>query len=156
MDLGVQAIDVALWLLDFPSVERVTARFHGKGAVEDSAVVLMGLEEGVTVSVEATWELMEDRDRHAVYVLGTAGSAGTTPFRVVKELETGLTDVTPPLDTAAGSVYTAAYRQEWAEFLRLVRGEKELVVEDAQVDLMRVVEACYRSAAEGREVTLGD
>lgn len=154
MDLGVQAIDLALWLLDFPRVERVTARFHGKGAVEDSAVVLMGLEEGVTVSIEATWELMEDRDRHAVYVLGTSGSAGTTPFRVVKELETGLTDVTPPLDTAAGNVYTAAYRQEWAEFLRLVRGEKELVVEDAQVELMRVVEACYRSAAEGREVSL--
>ena len=156
MDLGVQALDVALWLLDFPRVERVVARFHGDGPVEDSAVVLLGAEGGTTISMEATWELMEERDRHSVYALGTSGSAGTAPFRVVKDLETGLSDVTPPLDAAAGSVYTASYRQEWAEFLRRVRGEKEQVLEDAQIELMRVIEACYRSVREGREVALDE
>ncbi len=152
MDLGVQAIDVALWLLDFPRVERVTARFHGSGEVEDSAVVLMALEGDATISVEATWELHEERDRHSLFVLATNGSAEMAPFRVLKELETGLTEVTPPLDT--GNPYTASYRQEWAEFLRLVRGEKPLEVEEEQVGLMRIVEACYRSAEEGREVVL--
>lgn len=155
MDLGVQAIDLALWLLDFPHVTRVTAHFHGSGDVEDSAVALMALEGGATASVEATWELREERDRHAVYAVGTAGSAGITPFRVLKEMETGLTDVTPPLDTSLGNPYTVSYRQEWAEFLRFVRGEKPREVEEEQVDLMRVVEACYRSAEEGREVVLG-
>lgn len=154
MDLGVQAIDLALWLLDYPAVERVTARFHGAGDVEDSAVVLMALAGGATASVEATWELMEERDRHSAYVLGTRGSAGTTPFRVLKELETGLADVTPPLDVGLGSLYTASYRQEWAEFLRLVRGEKPLEPEEDHVRLLEVVEACYRSAAEGREVAV--
>lgn len=154
MDLGVQAIDLALWLLDYPLVERVTARFHGAGDVEDSAVVLMALAGGATASVEATWELMEERDRHSAYVLGTRGSAGTTPFRVLKELETGLADVTPPLDVGSGSLYTASYRQEWAEFLRLVRGEKPLEPEEDHVRLLQVVEACYRSAAEGREVAV--
>lgn len=154
MDLGVQAIDLALWLLGFPTVERVTARFHGSGEVEDSAVVLMSLEGGVTVSIETTWELMEERDRHSLYVLGSRGAAGTSPFRVLKELETGLTDVTPPLDAMGPNPYTASYRQEWAEFLRYVRGEKPLEVEDAQVALMRAVEACYESAREGREVVL--
>lgn len=152
MDLGTQAIDLALWLLGFPTVERVVARFHGDGDVEDSAVVLMVLEGGATASVEATWELMEERDRHSAYVLGTRGSAGTTPFRVLKEMETGLTDVTPPLGTGLGSLYTAAYRQEWAEFLRLVRGEKPLELWEDQVRLLEVVEACYRSVDEGREV----
>lgn len=152
MDLGVQAIDVALWLLDFPRLERVTARFHGSGEVEDSAVVLMALEGDATISVEATWELHEERDRHSLFVLATNGSAEMAPFRVLKELETGLTEVTPPLDT--GNPYTASYRQEWAEFLRLVRGEKPLEVEEEQVGLMRIVEACYRSAEEGREVVL--
>lgn len=152
MDLGVQALDLALWLLGFPAVESVMARFHGRGAVEDSAVVLLGLEGGATASIEATWELMEERDRHSTYVLGTQGSAGTAPFRVLKELETGLTDVTPPLDPGPGGLYTASYRQEWAEFLRLVRGEKPREVEEDQVALLRVVEACYRSAEQGREV----
>jgi hypothetical protein len=34
-----------------------------------------------------------------------------------------------------------------------VRGEKPLEVQAEQVRLMRALEACYRSAREGREVT---
>lgn len=155
MDLGVQAIDLALWLLDFPRVERVVARFHGAGEVEDTAVVLLSAEGGTTVSVEVTWEHQEEKDEHSLYALGTWGSASLSPFRVRRKLETGLTDVTPPLESSHDKVYTDSYRQEWAEFLRLVRGEKAGdvgKVEEEQVELMRVVEACYRSVEEGREV----
>lgn len=152
MDLGVQAVDLALWLLDFPRVDRVSARFHRRRKVEDSAMALLSLEGDTTVSVEVTWELMEERDRHGVYVFGTSGSAGTSPFRVQKELETGLSDVTPPLDVGEGGLYTASYRQEWAYFLRRVRGERPVEVEKDQVHLMETLEACYRSAEEGREV----
>lgn len=152
MDLGAPAVDVALWLLGYPELERVSARFHGRGEVEESAMVLIGVVDGPTISVQVTWELMEERDRHGVYLHGTSGSGGTSPFRVRRELETGLTDVTPPLDTDRGGLYTASYRQEWAEFLRRVRGEVPLVFEDEQVRLMEVLEACYRSAREGREV----
>lgn len=152
MDLGVQAVDIALWLLGYPAVDRVSARFHRRRDVEDSATALLSLETGTTLSVEATWELMEERDRHGVYVFGTEGSASTTPFRVLRELETGLTNVTPPSDPGQGGPYTAAYRQEWAYFLRRVRGEREVEAEREQVALMRTIEACYRSAEEGREV----
>ncbi|HKK27297.1 MAG TPA: Gfo/Idh/MocA family oxidoreductase [Gemmatimonadota bacterium] len=154
MDLGVQAIDLALWLAGYPRVERVSARVHRREEVEDSAVVLMAIEDGSTVSVEVTWELMEDRDRHAVYVLGTRGSASTSPFRVLKELETGLTEVTPPLDVAPSGLYTAAYRQEWAYFLRRVRGERPREVQEDQIHLLEVVEACYASVEEEREVSV--
>lgn len=154
MDLGVQAIDVALWLLDFPPVERAVARFHGPEPVEDSGVALLAIEGGATVEVEASWELPEERDRHALSVLATGGSAGIAPFRVLKEMETGLTNVTPPLDTSLGNPYTASYRQEWAEFLRMVRGEKPRELPTEQVEVMRVVEACYRSVEEDREIAL--
>lgn len=153
MDLGVQAVDVVLWLLGYPEVDRISARLHRSGRVEDSAVVLMGVPDGPTISVEVTWELKEEKDRHGIYVLGSRGSGSTGPFRVLKELETGLTEVTPPLDTDRGGLYTGAYRQEWAEFLRRVRGEVPLVFEDEQVRLMEIVRACYRSAREGREVS---
>lgn len=152
MDLGVQAIDLALWVAGLPRVERVSARVHRREEVEDSAMVLIAVEDGSTMSVEVTWELMEDRDRHAAYVLGTRGSATTSPFRVLKELETGLTDVTPPLDVGPAGLYTTAYRQEWAYFLRRVRGERPLEDQEDQVHLLEVLEACYRSVAEEREV----
>lgn len=154
MDLGTQAVDAALWLLGYPELQRISARFHGDGEVEDSAVVLMGVPDGPTISVEVTWELREEKDRHGIYVLGSRGAGSTDPFRVLKELETGLTDVTPLLDTDRGGLYTGSYRQEWAEFLRRVRGEVPRVFEDEQVQLMEVLEACYQSAREGREVTL--
>jgi len=159
MDLGVQAIDLALWTLGFERVVRVSARAHRRDRgedsgdrVEDSAMALLSLESGATVSVEVTWELMEERDRQGLYAFGTQGSASISPFRVLKELETGLSEVTPPLNVEPGSLYTAAYRQEWAYFLRRVRGERPREVARDQVHLLETIEACYRSIAEEREV----
>ncbi len=154
MDLGAQALDLAWWLLDFPTIERVTASLHRVEGVEETAIVMVGVDGGRTLAVEVSWELMEATDRRALYAFGTRGSARTTPFRVMSEMETGLTDVTPPLGVDSASLYTASYRQEWAEFLRFVRGEKPLVVQDEQIALLRVVEACYRSADEGHEVAV--
>lgn len=152
MDLGVQALDVALWILGYPEVERVSAGIHPVAAVEDTAAAFLALAGGTTVQLEVSWELRDERDRHELRVLGTLGSAGTSPFLVRTEMETGLSDVTPPLDVGESGLYTASYRQEWAEFLRIVRGEKPLEVQAEQVPLMRALEACYRSAREGCEV----
>lgn len=154
MDLGVQALDTALWLLGYPDVERVSARTHPAEGVEDSAAALLRLDGGATLQLEISWELRAERDRHSLLLLGTEGSAGVPPFRVRREMETGLTDVTPPIDVDESVLYTAAYRREWAEFLRFVRGEKPLAYPSEQIRLMRVVEACYRSAREGCEVTV--
>lgn len=154
MDLGVQALDAALWLLGYPDVQRVSARTHPAGGVEDSAAAFLALEGGTALQLEVSWELRAERDRHAIRLLGTLGSAGVSPFRVRKEMETGLTDVTPPLDVDESGLYTAAYRREWTEFLRFVRGDKPLDYPSEQIRLMCVVEACYRSAQEGCEVTV--
>lgn len=153
MDLGVSAMDAALWLLDFPPVQRVTAHFHEGGRVEESAAVLMRLAGELTVSIEVTWELMAEGSQHGLFALGSQGSAETPPLKLLKEMETGPADVTPPLDEE-GNLYTASYRHEWETFLRLVRGDEQAGVPRDQVELMRVVEACYRSAREGREVEL--
>lgn len=152
MDLGVSAADAALWLLDFPEVERVTAHFHQGDRVEASAAALLRLEGGTTVSIEASWELLEEGSRSGLFALGTRGSAEAPPLKMLKEMETGPADVTPPLEVDEGNVYTESYRHEWESFLRRVRGEEGPDDGREQVELMRVVEACYRSAREGREV----
>ena len=152
MDLGAQAVDIAMWILDYPAVERVTAGLGDSGdAVEASAFVLIELEGGRTVTVEVTWELPDEKDRHEVVVIGTRGTARTSPFRVQSRMETGIVDVTPPLSKKGPSLYTDSYRQEWAEFLRMVRGETEGYAPDEQVDLMRILEACYESAEAGQD-----
>lgn len=152
MDLGTQAIDLVLWSLDFPAVERVAARLHRVGDVDASAAVQLALGTGATAAVEVSWELVHERDRHLLYVLGTHGSARSTPFQVQRITESGLMDVTPPMDWPPTQLYTRSYRQEWAQFLRIVRGEAAAGAPDDQVQVMRVVESCYRSATEGCEI----
>ena len=154
MDLGAQALDVLLWVLDYPAVERLSARLHGEGEVETSAVVHLALEGGTSASIEVTWELIDEKDRHTVAVLGTRGSAYSFPLQLLTETESGVMDVTPPIDRPPSDLYTDSYRQEWGDFLRFVRGEKPLGSQEDQVRLLEVLEACYASAREGREVAL--
>lgn len=156
MDLGIQAVDLALWMLHYPAPERVTAytRAGRGGDVEDSAVVLLRTKTGVTMSIEVTWELIAARDRHTLYLLGTQGSGSISPFAVHKEAETGILDVTPPLPEGKENVYTASYREELSYFLAVLRGERSADLPADQEILMRVIEACYVSAAEGREVVM--
>ncbi|MGB5301559.1 MAG: Gfo/Idh/MocA family oxidoreductase [Gemmatimonadota bacterium] len=154
MDLGAQALDVLLWILDYPVVERVCARLHGVGDVETSAVVHLAMAGGASASVEVTWELIDERDRHSVVVLGDRGSAYSYPLQLLTETESGVMDVTPPIDRPPAELYTDSYRQEWGDFLRHVRGEKPHGAQEDQVRLIEVLEACYQSAREGHEVIL--
>jgi len=155
MDLGAQALDVALWTLDYPDVERVRARTWGRpDAAETGAVVQLALADSVTVTVEVSWELADERDHHELYVLGSDGTAGSLPLRVTRRDPGGIVDVTPPTSRPARTLYQDSYRQEWAEFLRYVRGEKPIEPPVDQIALAAVLDACYESAVEDREIEL--
>ncbi len=154
MDLGVQVLDLALWTLDHPKVDRIVAHLHrGEGIeVEDSAALLCTLVDGPILNIEVTWSMLDRRDRHYMQVLGTHGAGSLTPFAVYKELEQGLVDVTPLLSPAPGNAYTASYRQLMQHFIDSAQGTRPIELPYDQVDLMRLIQLAYTAAAEGREV----
>lgn len=155
MDLGAQTLDLALWILGYPEVTRVLARTWGPPeGVETGASVQLALAGGGAVTAEVTWELVADQDHHQVFVVGSEGTADSSPFRITRHGVSGIADVTPPLSRPASALYRDSYRQEWAEFLRGVRGEKSFEGPDDQVRLLEILEACYRSAEKGEEVGL--
>ncbi len=154
MDLGAQALDMALWSVGYPEVRRASARLHGDAGAESSAFIHLATETGPTVDVEVTWELIHDRDVHELTILGSGGSAESTPLRVHRRVETGIVDVTPPVTRGPTALYRDSYRQEWAHFLRIVRGEIPIEAESSQIALLEVLEACYRSADTHSEVSL--
>lgn len=157
MDLGLQMLDLCLWMLDYPVPERIVAQLHGRsGEVEDSAVLLLHLEGGRVINLEVTWALIAERERQYVHIFGDSGSASLGPLKVYKEMDSGLLDVTPQLMPGRENQFTASYRLELAHFLDVVRGEEPAQPPTEQVALMRVIEAAYRSAEEGREVSLRD
>lgn len=154
MDLGTQVLDLCLWLLNYPRVQRLVAHLHpGEGMeVEDSAAVMLWVENGPVLALEVTWSLLSQRDRHYLQLLGTTGSASISPVAVYKEVEHGLLDLTPQLPPGRENLYTASYRRELSHFVDVVRGEQPIELPREQIELMRLVTLAYRSAAEGREV----
>ena len=114
----------------------------------------LGFASSGSVTAEVSWELADDRDHHELFVLGTEGTADSVPLRITRRDAGGIVDVTPPTSRRAGDLYQDSYRQEWAEFLRYVRGEKPLESPVDQIALAAVLEACYASAEKDREIEL--
>ena len=156
MDLGVQTLDLAMWFLDFPAPQSVFAHMHpGEGMeVEDTVAIVVRLKSGAAVSLSLSWSLVAERDRHYMRLLGTRGSGSIQPLAVFKELDHGMLDVTPQVPPGRENMYTASYREELTDFVQTALGNRPYVPPSEQVMLMQIVEAAYRSAAEGREVEL--
>jgi len=158
MDLGVTNIDACLWILGYPAPERLTAYLldRDEDGVDDSAVVLMRLEGNLTCAVEVSWDLAAIKDRHELVALGSEGFGSLSPFVVQRETAGKIVDVTPRLgpDSNNENVYRASYRRELEYYLGAVRGERQEPLPKEQEVLMGIVDACYRSTEEGREIVL--
>ena len=157
MDLGVQILDLAWWLLGFPKASSVYASMYlAPGSeLEDSATVVLRLASGGCISLSVCWSTIANRDFHHLRLLGTRGSGTIAPLAVFKELETGMIDVTPQLPTYREHLYTASYRNELRYFLDAARGSQPPPRPREQIELMRLVSLAYQSATERREVEVG-
>jgi predicted dehydrogenase len=157
MDLGVQTLDLCLWMLGFPEAVSVMTQMHYPDGmeVEDTAGIIVRMKNGAGISLTVSWSLVAERDRHYMRMLGTRGSGAISPLAVFKEIETGqMIDVTPNVSLGRENLYTASYRQELTHFIRVATGESDEPLPREQVQIMRIVEAAYRSFTEKREVEL--
>lgn len=158
MDLGVPILDLAFWLVGYPRITRVTAVFRsGDAEVEEAATVFAVSESGIAFSVEVSWNLFEEADRHYCRVMGTEGTGSLPPLNIHKQLGGRPVNVTPRQPTARGGegIFQNAYRRLLDQFVRAVLGKADSPLPVEQVHLMEVVAAAYRSAKEGREIHLG-
>ncbi len=180
VDLGVHVLDYALHLLGEPKVLSVSAATyselgrHGRGGdekysamatqsafeVEDFASAFVRLEGGGTLVLETGWAAYrEQEDLLDFQVYGTEGGASLTAvgasknpvadLRVFTEKDGHNADWTPEVSPGAG------HQAVIGDFLAAVRGGPEVWgAHDGSLALSRarVIDACYRSAAEQREV----
>lgn len=157
MDLGIQMLDLALWLLDMPRVVSVSASAHPKPTretLETTATALLRLEGGCVLSLEVAWGLLVAKDMAYVNLFGEKGAALLHPLRLHKEKRGSLVDVTPAL-RAPRNLYKQSYEHEIRHFVECARGSlwPDSPGEDA-LALLEISEALYRSAGEGKEVVL--
>ncbi|MDR0787612.1 MAG: Gfo/Idh/MocA family oxidoreductase [Gemmatimonadota bacterium] len=157
MDLGVQMLDLALWLLGFPEPARVVAHLHAmdNGDVEDSALVMLELTDGRVIDLEATWALIADREHEYLRVLGSRGSGVFPPLRIFQEGEQGVRNLAPAIADSGENQFTATYRRELELFCEAVRAGTRMDTPVDQITLMTIVEGAYRSAETRSEVRFG-
>ena len=157
MDLGVPALDLALWVLGYPEVERVSAVTPGDGFdVEEEAHLYAVTRNGIALSLAASWRFHGADDRHRFQVLGSEGAAQLSPLAVFREESGRAVDVTPrqPIPQGGEDLYTNGYRRLLDHFVRVAAGQDSAEPPAEQYILMSLIEAAYESAREGREVTL--
>jgi predicted dehydrogenase len=154
LDQGLPMVDLAMWLADYPAPVRVWAHMdRPRGtAVEESALVTLECESGVAFTFDISWAYVGYDERWWFETLSSRGSARLAPLRVVKELNSKPTDVSPGGAAARESSFNQSYRAELAHFLSVVREETPYEAPSDQIILHKVIEAAYRSADEGKEV----
>jgi predicted dehydrogenase len=159
MDLGVQILDLAFWLVGYPRITRVSAVLQrADDCVENAANLFAVADSGTVFTVEVSWSLFADADRHYARVMGTDGSGSMPPLEIQKQLGGRPMNVTPRQPTPRGgeNPFTNAYRRLLDQFVRAAAGECDIPPPTEQVHLMEVMQAAYRSAELGQEVGLGE
>ena len=154
---GFPLVDLALWLADFPEPVRVNAhmdRGRGVGTVEDAMLVHVECAGGTSFSFDVSWAYVGQEERWWFEVLSARGSARLAPLRVVKMLNGKPTDVSPSGAAARESVFLQSYRAELAHFIAVVNEATPYDAPEDQLVVMKLIEAIYKAAEEGREVRL--
>lgn len=183
-DIGVHVLDYALHLLGEPKVLSVSASTHselgpqGRGGnarytamntnfafeVEDFASAFLRFEGGGTLILEAGWATYrEPEDLMDFTIYGTDGGA---ELRAVGASNTPVADLRIFKDDAKGGGNAdyapvaqpgLAHQAVADDFVAAIRGgESVWGAHDGSLALgrARIIDACYRSAAELREVRL--
>ena len=109
---------------------------------------------GMSFSFDVSWSYVGQEERWWFEVLSGRGSARLAPLRVVKMLNGKPTDVSPSGAAARESVFLQSYRAEFAHFIAVVNEDTPYEPPDDQLTVIRLMEAIYKAAEEGKEVRL--
>lgn len=181
IDLGVHVMDLTRYLTGGPKPiaaygitdhslgkKRAAAKFaKGEGAwqvvnnlglkfentSEDFVSAYVKFDNGMTLQVEASFNLNLKNDTGTVELFGTEGGAKLTPnVEIYTDMDGQLVDIMPTGNTGFDG---EAFNREVKGFLACVREGAECnAPAEAGIQLMKIIDAIYKSAEEHREVTI--
>jgi predicted dehydrogenase len=179
IDLGVHMLDLALWLIGDPRVLSVSAasyaalgprgrgffpgrRFQFQGSVptfdvEDFLTAFLRLETGATLVLEVSWAGYTHKgDRFFVHLWGDEGGAEMDVLDYTHEdtlrIYTDTGGVRTEIRPETGGDRDSSANSEFARAVRQGQAVSPTVEEGLRI--LRIIEAIYRSATDGREVKL--
>jgi predicted dehydrogenase len=157
IDLSILLLDLALWLLNYPSVLNVSTQnyFLNTKHVEDSSISLLRCKNNAVITMETSWSLPLEKDLFYLNVYGTKGNASLNPFRINKKIDEQFMDLTPSQTESSLGLFKKSYQNELKSFIGAVRGLNP-IFSPAQEALsrMKVIDAMYLSASKKSEVSI--
>jgi predicted dehydrogenase len=175
IDIGVHALDLALWFLGHPepaSVYGVTYRKFGNRSgvynpwgswdpksfdVEDAAFAMIRFRNGAMLQLECSWALNIEKSTSQTVLCGTEGGAQLHPFKIFQERHGTILDVAVPegVTEGQGGRDEPAHVLEIQGFVKAVReGRDPLVRPEQALMVSRIVDAIYASDEAGGAVPL--
>lgn len=162
IDIGVYRIDVMLWLLGYPRVTSVLCSTYqgiGKPAeaplvqtVEDHAVVMFSCENGASGVLEIAWASNVNA-ANATIVLGTEAALRFDPLTKITIGANGLPTEERLLGRSDRDV--GELGDVTTQFVRgVLDGRQPETPAREALEVARVIDAAYRSAATGQAVSL--
>lgn len=157
LDLGIVMLDLALWMLGYPEVKRVSADAfkHRTKSVEDTALVSITLKDASRVHFEVSWTMSLDEDVYFCHVFGPEGNASLNPLRIHKDLNGTVANLAPTKQEPPQTYLRRSYENELRHFIGAIQERHPVVsTADEAVQRMKIVEAVYRSARLGKEIAI--
>jgi predicted dehydrogenase len=157
IDLGIVMLDMAFWMMGYPGVKAVSARgfSHTTKQVEDTSIVNITMGNGSLINIEVSWSLPVQDDLYYCHVYGTEGTASLNPLRINKELNGNVVNLAPTKMDPPQYLFKRSYENELKHFLGAVKGVHPIIsTAEEAVQRMKIVDAVYKSAKTGREVTI--
>jgi predicted dehydrogenase len=168
IDIGVHMLDIAWWLCGCPQPLTVSgttrAAFgpRGKGAgnwgiagggtfdVEDFAAALIRCEGGITINVEVSWAIHSRKDSMWCQIFGEEGGAEWGENAAIfRDIENVPTTLSPELGASD------PWRGQCEHFVQSILNDTTPDPDVRQgVQMMKMLEAVYKSAESGREVVI--
>jgi predicted dehydrogenase len=177
LDTAVHTLDLVLDLVNWPRAKTVSgialhhrvpaANYSNNPAygpinpqnvnTEDLALGLIRLERGPALTLEVSWAgLMPEEEDYAQVLMGDQAGARLRPFGPGPLLETFHTVQGLPVDVAYDIPETTdVYAPQMSHWIKCLQGQAHPVVLPEQcLEVLRILDGIYDSAAEEREVVL--
>lgn len=181
-DLGVHILDFLFWTIGNPKVMTASANTYTKlsnideglitsladsGApiglftprpydyhefdVEDFAAGFLRMENGACVVIKTSWAINLP-ESFTISIAGTTGGIQLPPVKLFNNQGRFQTEVLPKVLPDRDVAFAGHYGLT-ANFVKYLRGEEEMLVKQAEaLNVVRAIDALYRSAREGHEV----
>lgn len=177
IDIGVHMLDLTRWLMGNPKPISVSGSTYHKignylvtewdqtdpvlsgaiaqGAgekiydVEDSAFAFIRFEGGITLELNVSWALNVDKEHNYCELYGDKAGASLSPLTIYTEQDNSLVDLKFKTDEYV------THHAEIKHFVDCLQKGTELISPASEaVEVMKILDALYESAATGREVRL--